>query len=326
MKDRVRRIADTVLYEGYVLWPYRKSALKNQRRWTFGGVFPAGWSAGHPDDPSELRAACLLECGPDTTLDVRLRFLQVVERGLRRDGRPVEELEVGGERHVAWEEATERELAAELRPAALRAPHVAAFDIPAGKQEEALAPGKAIVRRWGALRGELEVAASPVAGGVVRLDVVVRNATEWGGGNREATLRQALCSTHVVLHADGGAFASAADPPEELREAAAACEQRGLWPALAGEEGDRSTMLCAPIILPDHPEIAPESPGDLFDATEIDQLLVLSILSLTEEERQEMRAADPRTREILERTEGLSREELMRLHGTIRELGMVRRP
>ena len=93
---------------------------------------------------------------------------------------------------------------------------------------------------------------------------------------------------------------------------------------LAGEPGERHTVLSSPIILPDHPEIAPESPGDLFDAGEIDQLLTLSILSLTDEEKQQMREADPRTREILERTESLSREELMRLHGTIREFGMAR--
>jgi hypothetical protein len=83
-------------------------------------------------------------------------------------------------------------------------------------------------------------------------------------------------------------------------------------------------MLSSPIILPDYPEIAPESPGDLFDGGEIDQLLILNILSLTDEEKAEMRAADPRTREILERTESLSEEELMRLHGAIREFGMAR--
>jgi hypothetical protein len=84
-------------------------------------------------------------------------------------------------------------------------------------------------------------------------------------------------------------------------------------------------MLASPIILEDHPKIAPESPGDLFDGGEIDQLLVLNILSLTDEEKAEMRAADPRTREILERTERLSSEELMRLHGRLTDLSRVPR-
>ena len=93
---------------------------------------------------------------------------------------------------------------------------------------------------------------------------------------------------------------------------------------LVGEPGARDTLLSSPIILEDHPRIAPESPGDLFDGGEIDEMLVLNILSLTDEEKAEMRDSDPRTREILERTEALTPEELMRLHGTIRDLRVVR--
>jgi len=153
----------------------------------------------------------------------------------------------------------------------------------------------------------------------------VRNDSPFDGGDREAALLQTFCSTHAVLRATGGAFVSLTDPPPEYAQAAAACVNEGVWPVLAGDPGDRSTVLASPIILEDHPQIAPESPGDLFDGGEIDQMLVLNILSLTEEERRDMRDADPRTREILERTEALSPEELMRLHGAIREFGMVRR-
>ena len=83
-------------------------------------------------------------------------------------------------------------------------------------------------------------------------------------------------------------------------------------------------MLAAPIILSDYPEIAPESPGDLFDSGEIDQLLVLNILAMTAQERRDMRDSDPRAREILERTEALSDEQIMRLNGAVREFGLVR--
>jgi hypothetical protein len=85
----------------------------------------------------------------------------------------------------------------------------------------------------------------------------------------------------------------------------------GLWPVLI----DDQTMLASPIILEDHPRIAPESPGDLFDGGEIDGLLTLSILSLTDDEKAEMRDTDPRARAILERSEAMSREELLRLSG-----------
>jgi hypothetical protein len=325
--DAVRRIADAVLYEGYVLWPYRRSALKNQRRWTFGGVYPEAHSRAHPDDPSAMQAQCLLLGGPEAALDVHVRFLHVVTRQVvGPGGEPLEELEVGGERHVSWDEATERELSAcGLRVGELGdAPRPVEIDVPAGFRRERL-DGGAVERTWRSLRGRLEVEAAEPRSGVHELTVRIRNSTPWDGAGREDALRQTFCSTHAVLRARGGEFVSLTDPPADLRELAARCENRGSWPVLVGEEGDRSTLLCSPIILSDYPEVAPESPGDLFDGGEIDQLLILNILSLTDEEKREMRDSDPRAREILERTEALSPEELMRLHGAIREFGMERR-
>jgi hydrogenase maturation protease len=321
--DHVARIAEAVLYEGYVLWPYRRSAIKNQRRWTFGGVYPEAHGTAHPDDPSAMQTECLVEGEDDARVDVTVRFLHVVHRQVARHGAhgldPVDELVVDGERHASWDEACERELAARaLRLGSLASVRVP-IDIPAGTTEEALGETGAIVRTWRALGGAIEVSADRLEDGLHRLRVEISNATPFEG-DREEALRQTFCSTHTVLRVEGGAFVSLTDPPERLREAAAACENTGTWPVLAGPEGERGTVLSSPIILPDHPEIAPESPGDLFDASEIDQLLTLSILSLTDEERQQMRAADPKARAILERTESLSQEQLMRLHGAVREL------
>ena len=290
--DPVRRIADAVLYEGYVLWPYRKSALKNQRRWTFGGVYPPAHSAAHPDDPPLMRAECL---ALSDSIDVSVRFLHVVRRQVLDDrGEPVDELDG----FVTWDEATEREATDSIA-------------IEAGSTRETF-PGGAVERSWRELRGSVEVRSVPIDG-VRRVSVTVKNETPWTGPDREDALRQTFCSTHMVLR---GEFASLTGPPDELRDAAAACENIGCWPVLVG---DRTTMLCSPIILEDYPQIAPESPGDLFDGGEIDQLLILNILALTDEEKREMRASDPRAREILERTENLSEDELMRLHGAIRE-------
>ena len=328
--DAVRRIADAVLYEGYVLWPYRKSAMKNQRRWTFGGVYPEGHSAAHPDDPSTMEAQCLVRGHEGTELEVVVRFLHVVARQVLRAGagglEPVEELEAGGERHLSWDEASEREVSAgKLRLGELgRAPRLLELDVPAGARVEEL-EGGAIERSWRALRGTVEVDATELADGLHRVGVCVRNTTRWDGPDREDALRQTFCSTHAVLRARGGEFVSLTDPPDELREAAEDCRNVGVWPVLVGEPGDRSTVLCSPIILSDYPQIAPESPGDLFDGGEIDQLLILNILSLTDEEKREMRETDPRAREILDRTEALSEAELMRLHGAIREFGLPRR-
>jgi hydrogenase maturation protease len=297
MTDQLRAIADAVLYEGYVLWPYRRSALKNQRRWTFGGVFPPGHAAHHPDDRCRVQAQ-VLAVG-DGAVDVRARFLHVVRRQAERDGVAVAELAAGGERWLSWDEAVERELAP------------GPFSIAGGEEREPAGDGE-LVRTWEPLTGALEVAREPAGDGLTRLTVALRNTTPWDADDREAALRRTCCSAHVVLR--GGPFLSLADPPDAHRAAAEACVQEGLWPALV----DDDAVLAAPLILEDRPRIAPESPGDLFDGGEIDQLLTLSILALTEEEKAEMRDADPRTREILERSEALTPEQLMRLHGTVR--------
>ena len=310
--DLVRRIADAVLYEGYLLWPYRKSALKNQQRFTFGGVYPPAW-----DDRSCMQVQVLLEGGEDAEVDIRVRFLHVVRRQVLKIGpspatpEPVEELEVNGERWVSWDEAIEREIA----PGPIR--------VPAGELIEEVSAAT-IRRSWRALEGEVTVARELVRPELSRLTLRVVNTTPWTGRMREEALRQTFCSTHAVLRAREGSWVSLTDPPEALQAQADACECSGAWPVLVGEEGDRGTMLASPIILCDHPEIAPESPGDLFDSGEIDQMLVLNILAMTAEERRDMRDCDPRTREILERTEALSGEEIMRLHGALREFGLVR--
>ncbi|MEA2398767.1 MAG: hypothetical protein QOK25_2323 [Thermoleophilaceae bacterium] len=325
--DAVRRIADAVLYEGYMLWPYRRSAMKNQQRWTFGGVYPEAYSEQRGgDDPAEMRSQCLVEGGDDTTVEVSVRFLHVVKRQALRDGEPVDELDAGGERHLSWDEATERELSGRwlLGDLLERPPRRIEIDIPAGAKREEL-EGGAVERSWQELRGAIEADAEALAPGLYRLGVRVRNTTPWNGAPREQTLRQAFCSTHAVMRSADGRFVSLTDPPEDLRAQAEACQNVGSWPVLVGEEPDRSTVLCSPIILSDYPQIAPESPGDFFDGGEIDEMLVLNILTLTDEEKREMRESDPRTREILERTESLTEEQLMRLHGTIREFGLVRR-
>jgi hypothetical protein len=334
--DRVRQIADAVLYEGYILWPYRRSTLKNQHRWTFGGVYPEAWSRAHDgDDPWTMQTQCLLEGSADTRLEVTVRFLHVVDRQPLREleggAEPVDELRVGDDRHLAWQEATERELALGDRALGpLGSGLRRQIEIGAGRSQEAVSDSAgrragSVVRSWRELRGEVAARVDEAGRGLHRVSVRVANTSPWDGESRERALEQTLCSCHVVLRVRGGSFVSMTDPPEAMRSAAEACHSHGTWPVLVGEEGERSMMLSSPIILPDYPQVAPESPGDLFDSTEIDQMLVLNILSLTDEEKREMRDSDPRACEILERTESLSEDELMRLHGAIREMSVVRR-
>lgn len=269
-------------------------------------MYPPAW-----EDRSRIQAQVLLEGGDDAEVEIRVRFLHVVKRQVLKRDEPVEELEVDGERWVSWDEVVEREIA----PGPVR--------VPAGEELQAISGG-AIQRSWRALDGEVSVTQEVVRPELSRITVCITNTTPWDGRTREDALRRTFCSTHAILRARGGAWVSLTDPPEALRAEAEVCECDGVWPVLVGEAGDRSTMLAAPIILCDRPEIAPESPGDLFDSGEIDQMLVLNILAMTDEERRDMRDCDPRAREILERTEALSSEEIMRLHGAVRELGLVR--
>jgi hypothetical protein len=335
--DAVRALAEAVLYEGYLLWPYRRSAPKNRRRWTFGGVFAPAWTAAHPDDPSVIQAQCLVEGTRRTRLTIVARFLHVVERRVGASAgeglRWVDQLEVDGVRHLAWEEAAEREIVVPVWSLGeLGAPRQTAIDVAAGRVEEPLvdaagARSGAVVRSWQRLAGHVETAAEELEPGLFRLTARIVNQGQWQGSDRDEALRHAFVSTHLVLRAEGGAFVSLTDPPARRSGAAAACVNRGTWPVLVGEPGERHTLLAAPIILEDHPRIAPESPGDLFDATEIDGMLILNVLTMTPAEQAEMRDCDPRARAILDRCAALTPEQRMTLHeGAIRELRTVSEP
>lgn len=324
--DAIRQIARTVLYEGYILWPYRRSAVKNQQRWTFGGVYPRAYSeTSGTNDAWQVQSECLLEAPEGARVEVSVRFLQLVQRQVARINPsgldPVDELVIQGERHLTWQEATEREEVSET----ILGGHdsCTTIRILAGTQEEDLFGPRGeragvIQRSWETLEGTIECRTERASPGVFRVTVRASNTTPFRADKRAAAVARAFLSTHFVLSTSEGGFVSSTDPPDPLRAAANSCRNSGLWPVLIGDENDGRTMLCSPIILYDHPRIAPESPGDLFDGTEIDQLLILNILALSDAEKEEMKATDPRAREILERVSGLSPQELMRLHGAIR--------
>jgi len=335
--DATTEIARAVLYEGYLLWPYRHTALKNQRRWTFGGVYPEPFCREHGEgDRWWMRTECLLEAPAEAMVQAAVRFLHLLQRQPARvvegELQPVDELVVGGERYIAWDEAQEGEvLLPPLSLAALREPYRQAVEIADGRAVEWLSDAGdevvgALLAEWETLSGRVELGAEELGAGLWRVSLTLENTASWAGGGRAAAQRRTFCSTNAVLRTSDGGFISLTDPPAEHRAAAEACRNEGVWPVLVGEEGERCTLLCSPMILPDYPRVAPESPGDLFDGGEIDQLLILSILSLTEEEQAEVRATDPKAREILERCAALSLEQLARLHGAIRDMRSVSLP
>jgi hypothetical protein len=291
----LEKVARAVLYEGYLLYPYRPSAVKNRQRWTFGALYPPAYCAVQ-DDACEMQVQCLVRGGRASVLTLRLRFLHLMERaaGPRDD----------------WQQASEREVAM---------PEVLLSDLLEKTRELEFDFAASATPLQQAVSGVLSLSAAPCGGELYRLTARVRNSTGIeAGATRDAAQMRALASTHLLFGVRDGEFVSLTDPPEPAREAAAACKNQGAWPVLVGGP---DTLLASPIILYDYPQIAPESPGDLFDSSEIDEILTLRILTLTDEEKREMCAADPRAKALLDRTEALGQEELMKLHGVLRAKG-----
>ncbi|WP_412537725.1 hypothetical protein R8Z50_17825 [Longispora sp. K20-0274] len=329
--DTALRVADAVLYEGYLLYPYRASAAKNQARWQFGVLVPPRYAAAS-GEPAASVTECLLEPRPGAAVRLRVRFLQLQARTVeRRDPVgyvPVDALTVDGRDLLSWEEAVDRECDAALTVHdLLDEERVIRFDIPEGRDVEPVLDatgtevGRLVRRRW-PVRLDVHVSADRFDGpyGLLKLRVRVANASAGDGRpGRDRALRRALISAHTLLAAERGTFVSLLEPPEWARPAAAACHNEHTYPVLVGEPG-REVVLSSPIILYDHPQIAPESPGDLFDALEIDEILTLRTMTLTDAEKREARATDERAGAILDRVDTMPAEVLDRLHGAVRYL------
>ncbi|HUO13607.1 MAG TPA: hypothetical protein VMX38_01375 [Verrucomicrobiae bacterium] len=310
---KVDEIARAVLYEGYLLYPYRPSSVKNQQRFNFGVLHPQAYSeAQSGTDACSLQAECLLEGDSDAAVEVRLRFLHLRLR-MNEDSPETD----------SWQEAEEREMV--VPPISMQRlceePVREGFVFPSGMRGIASGmPKNGPVQRR--VCGIIEITAEKLRDDVSKISVVVRNATAIGDPacSRDQALMRSLISAHLVLGAENGKFVSLLEPPGDMQAFAKECQNVGVWPVLVGEAGERDTMLASPIILYDYPQIAPESAGDLFDGTEIDEILSLRIMTLTEEEKQEIRQSDERARQILERTENMPAEQFIKLHGAVRGL------
>ena len=88
---------------------------------------------------------------------------------------------------------------------------------------------------------------------------------------------------------------------------------------LAGPPGDHRRRAG----LADHPlrppEIAEQSAGALFDSTEIDEILTLRVMTITDDEKAAARATDPRAAAIIDRCDAMTPAELQQLHGVLRD-------
>lgn len=329
---RAARIADAVLLEGYVLYPYRSTATKNRYRWTFGVLAPEVWTKAGGCEESWLEAQ-LLVSGKSPVLRGRLRFLSVVDRTVESyDGKRftcVESLAIEGRAFVAWEEGELHEIDFDGGTDG-----VTEFHVEAGEKIEILRDASGALRGrvvrtqaelFGTVRLRTEPLETPPAEEQLwRVTIRVDNLTppelpRMEQVDRPQIMRSALVSAHLLVAAGGARFVSLFDPPPHTRDIAATCRSTRCWPVLAAEEGQDDLVLASPIILYDHPQIAPESTGDFFDACEIDEILALRTRTLTAEEKVIARATDARAAAIIDRVDAMTQEELGRLHGAIRD-------
>ncbi|MFI2211501.1 hypothetical protein [Streptomyces sp. NPDC020141] len=338
----VRQIADAVLFEGYVLYPYRASAAKNRLRWQFGVLVPPACGGEGSGEHVRQRTECLMEPRDGARLAVELRFLRARRRTVQRvtaDGghETVPELELSDRTLVAWDEGVEERvrLLVPVEEPARDGGVVRPFRLPARRDEEPVVDSGVrkgrLLRVREAVEGVIRLRTREIPGPyrAVRLTAVVENTAAWEGPGeprREAVLPHSLVSAHLLLALDRGSFLSVTDPPRWAAAAVAECRNEHTWPVLAGEPGRDQVVLSSPIILEDRPRIAPESPGALYDATEIDEILALRTAALTDREKREARGTDDRAGAVIDLADSMPPEVLERLHGAVRALREVTGP
>ena len=316
--DHARAVADAVLYEGYLLYPYRATSRKNQSRWQFGVLGPQGAAEAGIGEDDRLAAQVLVGSNAVPSLSGVVRFLQLQHRAAQRDvgGRfqPTDELSTGSASWLTWDEAVECEIAID-RFAVTSLPRTLDISVPAGSDIEMLDGGR-LVRTRRALRGQLDISAER-DGDLLRLSFEIRNVAPPAADKDEA-IATSLIGTHLLIEVTDGEFVSLLEPPDTAVAAVARCTHHRCFPVLAGPPGARTLVLVSPIILYDHPEIAEQSKGALYDSTEIDEILTLRIMTMTDEEKAQARATDPLAAQIIDRCDAMSPEAMLDLHGVLR--------
>jgi hypothetical protein len=283
MNSSIEDLVRSLLFEGYALYPYTPG-VKNATPTPFGIVYPPAYAEAQPAAFSMLRLEAVVEAGPDAHLSGTVLFLQAT-----------------GERH----EATARSL--ELGPVTLA-------ELAHGRLRETFV----FPIDDGELRGRVAMRAEPLSAHLARIRLCVHNETEIPDAeeaSRGEALRHGLISTHPLLEVEGGRFISPLERHGAEGEAALASDPVNTFPVLVGDQD--AAVLGAAIVLPDHPELAPESLGNLFDNTEIEEALLLHVHALSDDEREQIAGQDPAVREMVERAESTTGDEIMGLHGRL---------
>jgi hypothetical protein len=316
--DRARAVADAVLYEGYLLYPYRGTSSKNQSRWQFGVLGPPGAADAGLGEDDTLAAQFVVDGAQAITLVVR--FLQLQHRRAEREFthgefEPVDELITPAGSWLTWDEAVECEVS--FGPLAFGdEPWTLPVLADAAADTEFLDGGR-LVRQRQEVLGVLVVTSEP-DGDLCRVTVRVSNVGDLASDKNDAIARS-MIGTHIIAEVVGGQFVSLLEPPPHATDAVSRCSQHRCFPVLAGPVGTEDILLVSPIILYDHPEVAEQSSTALYDCTEIDEILTLRVMTMTDEEKAQARATDPRAARIIDQCDAMSPEAMARLHGVLRD-------
>ncbi len=311
----VEDLAKALLYEGFVLYPYRASSLKNQQRFPFGVLAPRCYAEAMGDaERWRLHLEVLVHAPDDARLHAQVRCLRYASRDneareerIALVGDPIGALrDARRERHTALD-AEEDDLDRRFEPLAL----------------QSLLEVERLERH------------------VHRVTIEVRNVTQVALSDgarrgrpdrveRQTMVRRSAASVHVLLSVQDSAptgdgvrergpseFVSLLEPPDALTGHVEECRNEGVFPVLVGPAARRDTMLASPVIVYDHPRLAPESPGDFFDGTEMDEMLALRVLTLSPFEQDELRRAGGPGAQLLARVEAMDDDALAALHGRL---------
>jgi hypothetical protein len=319
--DRARAVADAVLYEGYLLYPYRGTSSKNQSRWQFGVLGPPGASQAGLGEDDTLAAQFLVDGAQAITMVVR--FLQLQHRRAEReraDGGfdPVDELTTPSGSWLTWDEAVECEMSFGPLPFDDQ-PWTLPLVYPAAIEIEPVEGGR-LVRERQQVRAVLTVAHEP-DGALGRVSVRVSNVgatVDRKIDGKDSVIARSMIGTHLIAEVVGGRFVSLLEPPPAAAGVVSRCHQHRCFPVLAGPPGTHDVLLVSPIILYDHPEVAEQSNTALYDCTEIDEILTLRVMTMTDEEKAQARATDPRAAQIIDQCDAMSADDMARLHGVLR--------
>ncbi len=313
-------LTKTVLYEGYSIFPYHRSSVKNLKPIPFGVIYPEQYHSYHPPAPTKMKTECIVTAQKNSAINITVRFLHlIITKIFQQTDNDNTSLPYEGwqtiERQINSGDLIISELIGNKKVFPI------GFD--------SIKVDKNIYDENKILKEKQSNCGLKITGNVIieafafenidntfRVSVTVNNDTSLSNAesiSRDEVFQQSFLSTNTILKVTDGAFISDQNPPEEFKEIVAQCEKIGTWPILIDESN--TIMLSSPIILYDYPKINAHSKLDLFDSLEIEEMLILQLSAMSDTEKQQIAESDGKMREMLDKASQVTPQELLNLHG-----------